>query len=371
MHRRTFTAAGTAVAAVLTLTLSGCGLGGPAGKAVEAASAERTATAVPEASAAPGPATRKPDGTKSPSATASPSPAGSPSDAEALAILARVDISAATPSGGLDEAAAAKLLADPMLSLVKASWRLAKPRFRLDGPLIGTLRSPEVLRPAPAPGGDNWFAVSGRDSDGTEIFAVFRKTAAEPVWKLAMLSHVQEGLILPGIRKDKGTAETIDAAAGGSGLAADPAGTCAALIEQRGARRLEPGQWGPNLLDEESKIAEYIAEERSQGLSNELTVKPRTDAVGPVWRTTDGGALVPCVRENRWKVNVRPGYGAIVQEGKSRYLDDVPGEKITGWVDTNISMDFIHIPPSGNTVSKPDIMAGVTYPLDYSSTPAR
>ncbi|NUU20859.1 MAG: hypothetical protein HOV68_04990, partial [Streptomycetaceae bacterium] len=123
--------------------------------------------------------------------TAPPTPTTSPADAEILNLLATLDVAPQTAKGGLDEAAAAKRLAEPMLSLVKASWRVVRPEWRLDGNL-GTLADPRIWRPATSPGADTWVGVSGfLGTGGHDALFLFRSTPADPTWKLAFVSFLQ------------------------------------------------------------------------------------------------------------------------------------------------------------------------------------
>ncbi|WP_436777454.1 hypothetical protein [Yinghuangia sp. YIM S09857] len=361
MHHKVKAFVGAVAAA---LVLGGCALG-PAGRVADAAHERR----------GPGPGalpTSPPTPSASPSAlpSASAVPSASPSDTEALNIFRTLELAPLKADGKLDEEEAARRLAEPMLSLVKASWRIAKPKFRLDGRLAFGIIDEKVWRAAPTPGGDRWFAVSGtykyEDADGergTGRIFVFRATAADPTWKFAFGGHTLAETALPPL--SEGADGYVPAVTSDDGLVMPVGRACQAHLDVRD--RASAAQWGPTVNKGVAEFEDYADSYESAGLNAVYTGKLRTDAVGPVWRTSDGGALVPCLVENRWTIAVKPGYGPMTQTGESRYLLDVEGSKIRGYVDTNISMKLLVIPTTG----KPDFVAGLTYPLDYTQTAAR
>lgn len=361
MRHRFRAVVGVVAAAV---ALGGCA-SGPAGKVVDAAQETRGPGALTPSPSAPGPSA-----SSAPPASGTPSPSASPSDAEALRVFRTLDIAPLKADGTLDEAETAKRLAEPMLSIVKASFRIAKPDYRVDGRPSDGISDERVLRAAPSPTGDRWFAVSGTSEDwrpGTEEGAgrlfVFHSTAADPTWRLTAVASMLADTAFPDLRVGPdGVAETVTSDAG----LVMPLGTvCQAAVDARD--KTAAAAWGPSMQKGAASVADHIQEGKDIGLKHVYSAKLRTDVAGPVFRTSDGGALVPCVTENRWTASVMPGYGPMTMKGNSRYLLDTPGTKITGYVDTNISMQFLTIPTTG----KPDFVAGLTYPLDYSQTKAR
>jgi hypothetical protein len=346
-----------AAAAALVLTaVTGCGAR-VAGQAVEAAGG--TASPSPTAGGS-SPGTTKPGSSASPS-----KPALVPTDAEALSLVNTLDVSPTNTAGELDEAEAAKRLAEPMLSVVKASWRIAKPSYRISGRMPAPFQG-RVYRPAPSANGDRWFVVADGTLDSDDSYAyIFRSTAADPTWKLAMATILVEGQRFPGIDEDKaGLAQVVSSSAG---LAVDPAAVCvqfAKPAEQRPA-------WGPNMRKLDEMIADDRAQLERQKVTKDGTSKLRADAVGPVWRSADGGALVPCVMENRQKTAVSGG-GALLLDGSSRYKVDVPGLKVASYVDTNITMALVWVPPATGAASTvPDVATVVTFPLDFTYVEAK
>ncbi|MGA4544405.1 hypothetical protein ACPA54_30900 [Uniformispora flossi] len=349
-----------AAAAALVLTAAtGCGAR-VAGKAVEAAG--DTASPSPTGSGSTGGGS-KPTGSPSPT-----KPRLVPTDAEAISLLKALDVSPKTASGELDEAEAAKRLAEPMLSVVKASWRIAKPSFRISGGMP-TPYQPRVYRPAPSANGDRWFVIADGEPDLSEdrFIYVFRATAADPAWKLAMTTILVENQPFPGIDEDaSGLAQVV---ASPSGLATDPAAVCAQLAQPEKQRGVT---WGPNQSKADRQVAELIAQQARQSVSAKVAREVRPEAVGPVWRTPTGGAMVPCVLTNKWTNTVVDGRPPMEWNGKSRYKAETPGFRVTSFVDTNIGMSLVWIPPAaGAAATTPDVAADVVYPLDFTYQKAK
>ncbi|MDI2129037.1 hypothetical protein [Yinghuangia seranimata] len=347
-----------ALAGAVVIAAAGCGTG-VAGKAVEAAGGSASAT--------PSGTGSRPGGSASASASPTTPKAPAPTDAEALRIVRAVDLGPTTPSGELDEVAAAKQLAEPMLSIVKASWRLEKPEYRMGGALED-LDDPLVYRTAPAANGDRWFMVVDRATKDQPVY-VFRATAADPAWKLAFASYMVDnvdGRRFLGLNEDKnGAAEIVSSAAG---LAADPAKVCAESTDETPSKTYG---WGPNEAAAEAATAKAVAESAKHGAKTTVTRKLRPEQVGPVWRYGDGGALVPCLRENAWTETMKPGQ-AITWDGKSPFKDDTPDFAVTSYTRTNISMELIWVPPTiGTASSMPDLAASDAYLYDFTFKEAK
>lgn len=347
------------IGVVVAVLVTGACSTGVAGKVVDAAAKEVPTHAV---APAPGSATNSPPPTAS-----TPDAVPTPSEDEARRVVRTVPVVPTKTDGTLDDAEAARRFAEPVLSLVRASWRIAKPDYRLSGQLVPGFTVADVWRPPTSPGGDRWFAVSGTDVyDPEPKFLVFRAGAADPAWKLAFVTHMWEGTSFPGIAltPDK-AAQTVSS---GAGLVGDPGAACAALTARQNA-----AAWGPHVEETDRQRLKSLNEEVPYGINTTFFSKScPNDAVGPVWRAADGGALVPCVQQNRWAAELAPGASPIAWYGESRYLEETPDLRMRSWVDTNISMVLIHIPASGTAApptAKPDVAATVTYPLDWTFVP--
>ncbi|WP_345675277.1 hypothetical protein [Yinghuangia aomiensis] len=326
-----------------------------AGKAVEAT--RGTASATPSASGSAAPA---------PSGSAA-KPALAPADDEALRIARAVRLAPTAADGGFDEAEAGKYVAEPMLSILKANWKTEKAEYRAEPKLPPVrdplVRDPLVYRTAPSANGDRWFMVVERIGTDRPVF-VFRSSAEDPVWKLALFTYLVEdvdGKRFLGVDEDaSGAALTVASA---DGLSADPAAVCAQSADATPSKTFG---WGPNVAAMEANTARQLAADRKDGFETTVTRQARSGDFGPVWRYGDGGAIVACVRDNHWTTGA--GKGSVIRWRESSFQAVTgPDFAVTSYTATNTAVELVWIPPKvGTSSSKPDVMATDQHLTDFT-----
>ncbi|MFD7785350.1 hypothetical protein ACFV4Q_19955 [Streptomyces nojiriensis] len=222
--------------------------------------------------------------------------------------------------------------------------------------------------------GERWILAAGEVSSHTvgasqksaELRWSLHREGKDGTWRAAFRSFAPTvgALPTPAVGPD-GQAVT-----GGdtSKLAADPAEVCGRYYDYRtgkdGTDDSDTG-WGADVDAARAKSIEGLKElpERLNNPKSLTTqVEPTRTPYGPLWRTTDGGALVACLAVNTAVVDMGPGrYQTFISSGWS----GTTGIRWSGYTQTQLSMTMLKIPAGQGEVS---IGAEASWPYAFDGT---
>ncbi|MFE2853762.1 hypothetical protein ACFXJO_21865 [Streptomyces lavendulae] len=167
-------------------------------------------------------------------------------------------------------------------------------------------------------GGDRWILgaheLSGHtvgDSANETVlrWSLFHQQRTDSPWHASFVARAGDAKDLPQIA----VGADGRAATGGdtSGLAANPADVCGRYGDYLHTDAGEGGvKWSKEVVSQHEALADGLKAER-KSLGDPVRLEAGADTVrtphGPVWRTTDGGALVACTTVSKLYTEMGPG----------------------------------------------------------------
>lgn len=200
--------------------------------------------------------------------------------------------------------------------------------------------------------GDAWILVARQVSAHTVgdsenrvdmAWSLYHQQRASGPWRKAFVAHAPTKKTLPRVADGKkGAARTVSS---GAGLSVDPMKVCGELsdyVTGKGgsSTRLE---WSQQIDTFRSTSGDTKALRKEAGGAQSVSTKVdgRRSPLGPVWRTDDGGALVPCVSVGTLTADMGPG--RWTQFGSSGW-DGTSGIKWNKYTSSTMRMMILKIP---------------------------
>jgi hypothetical protein len=225
-----------------------------------------------------------------------------------------------------------------------------------------------------AAGADKWilgayqsvgFTV-GEEKNSTELSWSLYHQGQDGTWRKTFLVQAPSTTSLPRIAKDSdGQAQT---AGDTSQLAMPPKAACGRFgdyIAGKSDAETQRTAWSKEIDTLRTSLLSGEKERRKR-LGNpalvDLSFDPGRTPHGPVWRTTDGGAVVACVAESKTVVDMGPG--RYVEFSYSGWAGTT-GIRWSSYTQTLLRMTVLKIPADSGEVS---IAAEANWPYRFNGT---
>ncbi|MEU6765479.1 hypothetical protein ABZ916_23475 [Streptomyces sp. NPDC046853] len=287
------------------------------------------------------------------------------------------DLAAKEASESLDPVYWRGIYEGPLLDQTLARVQNIKKRGRDKDPSNRPERDAQIhtwTAHASGAGSDAWILAARQVSAHTVgdsrnrvdmAWSLYHQQRANGAWRKAFVSHAPTKTSLPPVAADKkkGTARTV---APDAGLGLDPMKACGELsdyVTKKGSSSTRH-EWSKQIDTFRSTFDDKKLLRREAGGAQSVSTKveARRSPLGPVWRTDDGGALVPCVSVGTLTADMGPGrwtrFGASGWDGTS----DIKWNKYT---QSTMRMEVLKIPAGRSDIG---FAAESIWPYEFDGT---